>query len=63
MADLDREEGFRNWLNIVDARIDYDLRRTIPLHYWRGLFDAGYSENVAVHIVFGDSQLRKGETT
>jgi hypothetical protein len=51
------QECFRNWLNKIDAWIDYELRRTIPLKYWRELFDAGECENDAIRAVFGDSQV------
>jgi hypothetical protein len=39
---------FRDWLNIVDARLDYDVRRQIELDTWRRCFDLGYSANEAV---------------
>ena len=50
-------ECFRDWLNIIDARCDYELRRGIPLKYWRELFDAGKCENDAIRLVFGDTQI------
>lgn len=42
------DDGFADWLNIVDARIDYDVRRRHSLFMWRLAFDHGYSVNEAV---------------
>ena len=52
---------FADWLNHLDAITDYELRRTIPLPYWRELFDAGESEQDAFRIIFGDTQTTKHE--
>jgi hypothetical protein len=36
------DELFRAWLNIVDARLDYDRRRAVATTAeWRAHFDAG----------------------
>lgn len=34
---------FADWLNEIDARIDYEVRRQIPVAEWRHLFDFSYS--------------------
>jgi hypothetical protein len=34
---------FADWLNEVDARIDYDVRRQISLVEWRHLYDFEYT--------------------
>ena len=36
-------ELFPSWLNEIDARIDYEVRRQISLVEWRHLFDLSYS--------------------
>lgn len=43
-------ECFAAWLNVIDARIGYDLRRQSGLASWRKLFDEGYAENEAAAI-------------
>ena len=48
MADFE-DSCFRNWLNRIDARIDYDNRRALAsVIEWRHLFDFGYDENGAI---------------
>ncbi len=37
-------ECFRAWLNKLDAIIDYENRRQIPVAEWRVWFDLGDSE-------------------
>ena len=36
------DECFADWLNLLDARLDYDIRRLTPLKTWRECFDQGY---------------------
>jgi hypothetical protein len=36
-------ECFADWLNHIDARIDYEVRRQIPVTEWRHLYDFSYS--------------------
>ena len=43
------DECFRDWLNIVDAKIGYDARRRSgDVKKWRALFDAGECEKGAI---------------
>lgn len=43
------DECFRQWLNIVDARLGYNERRNAaPVNVWRELFDDGECENDAI---------------
>ena len=43
------DECFRSWLNRIDARIDYDVRRALGnVASWRRAFDLGYSEGDAI---------------
>ena len=42
------DECFRDWLNLVDARLDYETRRKAPLHIWRECFDQGFAVNEAI---------------
>lgn len=57
--DAFENECFRDWLNKLDAITDYEMRRTIPLKYWRELFDAGECEADAFRIVFGNTQIMR----
>jgi hypothetical protein len=41
-------ECFACWLNRIDARIDYEVRRKVSLAKWRALFDAGECEAGAI---------------
>ncbi len=43
-----QDECFRDWLNIVDTRLDYEARRNTPLHIWRECFDQGFAVNEAI---------------
>jgi hypothetical protein len=46
------DECFRNWLNRIDARVDYDVRRkAASVDKWRALFDAGECENGAIAVL------------
>ena len=46
------DDCFRNWLNRIDARIDYDVRRkAADVAKWRALFDAGECENGAIAVL------------
>lgn len=43
------DECFRAWLNRIDARIDYDVRRSLgSIATWRKYFDRGDAENEAI---------------
>jgi hypothetical protein len=47
------DDNFRNWLNIVDARLGYDRRRGVATTAeWRAHFDAGMT--IADAAVFAD---------
>ena len=39
---------FSDWLNFIDAVVDYEERRKMGIAYWKRLFDGGYSERQAI---------------
>jgi hypothetical protein len=51
MAEFEND-CFRSWLNRIDARIDYDIRRKLgTVRQWRALFDLGKSCGEAVEAM------------
>lgn len=49
LAIVARENTFANWLNRIDARIDYDMRRALgTVSQWRENFELGQSETLAI---------------
>jgi len=51
MAEFETE-CFRSWLNRIDARITYDIRRKYAaVEDWRLLFDDGHSESSAIRQI------------
>ena len=39
----EQDAEFAAWLNEIDTRIDYEVRRQVPLIEWQHLYELSYS--------------------